>query len=172
MSREIAAAIWRYVCPSNIYVYKHSRKTHVGTYANIKYAPANDLVPTGTVEHYTDGYEPHLDMRKNNARGLRFVVFCCSFANCIKVLHIRVTSWWARWRLKSPASRFFTQPLVQAQINEKMWKFRVTGFCQGTSPHVRPMTRKMFPFDDVNMKDTPLALQGCFTGVGILSSNW
>ena len=27
---------------------------------------------------------------------------------------IRVTSWWARWRLKPPASRWFTKPFVQA----------------------------------------------------------
>ena len=32
---------------------------------------------------------------------------------------ITVTLWWARWRLKSPASRLFTQSLVQAQNNEK-----------------------------------------------------
>ena len=31
---------------------------------------------------------------------------------------ITVTSWWVRWRLKSPASRLFTQPLIQAQIKE------------------------------------------------------
>ena len=31
---------------------------------------------------------------------------------------ITVTSWWARWRLKSPASRLFTQPFVEAQIKE------------------------------------------------------
>ena len=29
-----------------------------------------------------------------------------------------VTSWWGRWCLKSPASRLFTQPFVQAQIKE------------------------------------------------------
>ena len=31
---------------------------------------------------------------------------------------IEITSWWARWRLKSPTSRLFTQPFVQAQIKE------------------------------------------------------
>ena len=31
---------------------------------------------------------------------------------------ITVTSSWARWRLKSPASRLSTQPFIQAQINE------------------------------------------------------
>ena len=27
---------------------------------------------------------------------------------------ITMTSWWARWRLKSPASRLFTQPFIRA----------------------------------------------------------
>ena len=31
---------------------------------------------------------------------------------------ITVASWWARWRLKSPASQLFTQPFNQAQIKE------------------------------------------------------
>ena len=31
---------------------------------------------------------------------------------------ITMTSWWARWRLKSPASRAFAQLFVQAQIKE------------------------------------------------------
>ena len=29
-----------------------------------------------------------------------------------------MTSWWAGWRLKSPAPRLFTPPLIQAQIKE------------------------------------------------------
>ena len=33
---------------------------------------------------------------------------------------ITVTSWWARWRLKSPASRLFAQPFVQAYIKGKL----------------------------------------------------
>ena len=31
---------------------------------------------------------------------------------------IEITSWWARWRLKSPTSRLFIQKFVQAQIKE------------------------------------------------------
>ena len=31
---------------------------------------------------------------------------------------ITVTSWWARWRLKSPALQFYTQPFIQAQIKK------------------------------------------------------
>ena len=31
---------------------------------------------------------------------------------------ITLTSWWARWRLKTMVSRLFTQPFAQAQIKE------------------------------------------------------
>ena len=34
--------------------------------------------------------------------------------------HITMTSQWAWWRLKSPASRLFTQPFIQAQIKENI----------------------------------------------------
>ena len=37
-----------------------------------------------------------------------------------KTRYVTVTSWWARWRLKSPAPRMFAQPFVQAQIKENM----------------------------------------------------
>ena len=33
---------------------------------------------------------------------------------------ITMTSWWQRWRLKSPASRLFTQPFIQTQIKENI----------------------------------------------------
>ena len=33
---------------------------------------------------------------------------------------IRVTSQWVWWRLKSPASRLFIQPSIQAQIKENI----------------------------------------------------
>ena len=39
-------------------------------------------------------------------------------------LRITVTSYWARWRLKAPVSRLFTQPFVQAQINENIKALR------------------------------------------------
>ena len=47
--------------------------------------------------------------------------------------YITVTSSWARWRLKSPASPLFTQPFIQAQIKETL-KRSVTGLCMGNSP--------------------------------------
>ena len=37
----------------------------------------------------------------------------------------------ARWRLKSPTSRLFVQPFVQAK---KISKLRVTGLCEGNPP--------------------------------------
>ena len=45
-------------------------------------------------------------------------------------LSITMTSWWPRWCLKSPVSRFFAQPFVQAQIRENI-KLRVTSLCEG-----------------------------------------
>ena len=45
---------------------------------------------------------------------------------------ITVTSWWGRWRLQSPASWWFAQPFVQAQIKQNIkalrhWPLWVTG---------------------------------------------
>ena len=65
-------------------------------------------------------------------------------------LYLTVTSWWARWHLKSPASRVFSHPFIQAQIKENINAPRHWPLC-GESPHERPVTRKMFPFDDVIM---------------------
>ena len=44
---------------------------------------------------------------------------------------ITMTSKWARRRLKSPSSRLFPQPFIQAQIKEML---RVTGLCERNSP--------------------------------------
>ena len=52
-----------------------------------------------------------------------------------------MTSWWTRWRLKSPDSRLFNQPFIQAQIKENIkalchWPFRgeFTGDLTGEFP--------------------------------------
>ena len=44
-----------------------------------------------------------------------------------------MTSLWARWRVKSPVSRMFTELFVQS-ILKKAPKLRVTGLCEGNSP--------------------------------------
>ena len=44
-----------------------------------------------------------------------------------------MTSYWARWRLKSPASRLFSQ-LLFTRRSKKTSKLRVTALCAGNSP--------------------------------------
>ena len=46
------------------------------------------------------------------------------------------------WRLKSPASRLFTQPFIRAQIKENI-KARVTGLCAGNSPRTGEFPAQM-----------------------------
>ena len=71
---------------------------------------------------------------------------------------ITMTSLWARLRLKSPASRLFTQSYIQAQIKENIKAPRHRPFFRGihqlpmNSPHKGPVTRKKIPFDDVIMR--------------------
>ena len=57
--------------------------------------------------------------------------YCYLFScNCTE---ITMTSYWARWRIKLPASRLFSQPFIQAQIKETS-KLPITGLCAGNSP--------------------------------------
>ena len=71
---------------------------------------------------------------------------------------ITVTSYWAWWCFKSPASRLCTQPFVQAQIKENIKSSASLAFVRGihrwpvNSPRKVTVTRKMFPFDDVIME--------------------
>ena len=60
-----------------------------------------------------------------------------------------MTSQCARWRLKSPASPLFTQQKHQSSASLAF----VMGIhrCPVNSPHKGPVTRKMFPLDDVIM---------------------
>ena len=70
---------------------------------------------------------------------------------------ITMTSLWARWRLKSPASPFGSLSRLFGRRSKNTSKLRVTGLCEGNSPgtgespHKWQVTRKMFPFDDVIM---------------------
>ena len=67
-----------------------------------------------------------------------------------------VTTWWAPWYLKSPASSLFAQLYVRAQVRENI-KAPRHWLCEGNSrvtgklPHKRPATGKISPFDDVIM---------------------
>ena len=85
----------------------------------------------------------------------------------VKCYDITVTSQWASWRLKSLVSRLFAQAFVQAHVKEnakapRHWPLRgeFTGDlwgihrCPMDSPHKGPVTREMFPFDNVIMKSS------------------
>ena len=71
--------------------------------------------------------------------------------------YITMTSKWARWRLKSPASPLFTQPFIQGIYPRKHQSSASLAFVRRihrwpvNSPHNGPVTRKVFPFDDVIM---------------------
>ena len=79
-----------------------------------------------------------------------------------------MTSQWARWSFKSPASRLFTQPFIQERIKEKHQRSASLAFVRGihrwpvNSPHKWPVTRKMFPFDDVIMLDVDQQAGGAY----------
>ena len=82
--------------------------------------------------------------------------FTCVFRGFIQP--ITLTSQWVRWRLKSPASGFFTQLFIQMQIKENIkaprhWPLYGEFTGDRWIPRTkRPVTRKMFPFDDVIMR--------------------
>ena len=73
-------------------------------------------------------------------------------------LYLTVTSLWAQWRLQSPASRlvtlFFT--LFRRRSNKHQSSASLA-FVEGTHrwlvnfPRKWPVTRKIFPFDDVSL---------------------
>ena len=58
---------------------------------------------------------------------------CCSLTGSWRNIatSITMTSSWAWWCLKSPASRLFTQSFVQAQIKSKL---HITGLCERNLP--------------------------------------
>ena len=59
-------------------------------------------------------------------------------------LHITVTSWWGRWRLKSPASPLFTPPFIQWRSKKTCTsKLCVTSLCVGNSPETGEFPAQM-----------------------------
>ena len=86
-------------------------------------------------------------------------------------LYITMTSYRARWRLKSPTSRVFSQPFIQGADQSKHQSSASLAFVRGihrwpvNSPHKSPVTRKMFPFDDVIIR-TSSDTWPCLVAVG------
>ena len=78
----------------------------------------------------------------------------CRMAAILPWPYIPVMSLWARRRHKSAASRLFTQPFVQAQIEENIkaprhWPLWRNSPVTGEFPTQRASNAKIFPFDDV-----------------------
>ena len=79
-----------------------------------------------------------------------------SDTNQSKIL-ITVTSYWARWSLESPASTDYSgADQRKHQSSTSLAFMRGIHRSPVNSPHKRPVTRKMFPFDDVIMKNESL----------------
>ena len=65
-----------------------------------------------------------------------------------------MTSWWARWRLISPASRLFPQPFIQGADQRKHQSSASLAFMgeltgDRSIPRTKCNNAEMFPFDDV-----------------------
>ena len=84
----------------------------------------------------------------------------CFLHHTTHVQPCSVSSQWrhnGRWRLKSTASRLFTQSYYSAADQRKHQSSASLALVRGihrgpvNSPHKWPVTRKMFPFDDVIM---------------------
>ena len=67
-----------------------------------------------------DGIQGRLDCLEEYCRHNRCEEYKITAAPCSPTYthSITMTSWWPRWRLKSPASRLFTQAFIQPQIKE------------------------------------------------------
>ena len=97
---------------------------------DIKNLNAESCTVLSLSRFYKSGASPNLGKTQNLY--LRVLESAPTNSNSRSVF-ITVTQLWTRWRLKSPASRLFTQAFIQAQIKENM-KLRVTGLCTWNSP--------------------------------------
>ena len=132
------------------------------------------IIPTRCLSVITDSYLHYgLDIELGTAHVIAFLKGPCRahILICLgSFVHWwKYTFWWkqsfmihysdvtmGRWRLKSPASQLFTQPYISAD-QRKHQSSSSLAFVRGihrwpvNSPHKLPVTRKMFPFDDVIM---------------------
>ena len=94
----------------------------------------------------------------------------------VNLRNITATSKWAWWRLKSGAPRLFTQPFVQGEDQSKHQSSASLAFVRGihrlpvNSPHKKgTVRRKMFPFDDIIMKNLITSMSSSIPGLKMLS---
>ena len=103
---------------------------------------------------YRPRYQTYLHAIRLLSEGVDKGILCLLF----RYRAITVTSQWARWGLKSPASPLFTYSAVYSgAVQRKHQSSASLAFVPEihrgpvNSPHKRPVTRKMFTFDDVIM---------------------
>ena len=104
----------------------------------------------------TQSFDVFFHLRLNKRLSKKSWVWWFETPSCSLWRHcnVTVTPWWARWRLKSPASPILVQLFAQAQI-KKTSNSASLAFVRGihrlpvNSPYKGPGTRKIFPFDDV-----------------------
>ena len=81
----------------------------------------------------------------------------CNINITVPIYNITVMSYLAQGRLKSPASRLFYSAVHSGADQRKHQSSALLTFVRGihrspvNSPHKGPVTRKMFPIDDVIM---------------------
>ena len=90
---------------------------------------------------------------------------------------ITMTSQWARWRLKSPASRLFTQTFIQGADQRKHQSSASLAFVREilrspvNSPHNGPVRPKIFLVDYAIMRDSINFLEPSIT-LSYVVSGW
>ena len=89
---------------------------------------------------------------------IMFYVLPGAYSPVSHFISITMTSQWARWHLKSPTSRLHVYSVVYSDADQRKHQSSASlAFVRGihrwpvNSPHKWPVTRKMFPFDDVSM---------------------
>ena len=78
----------------------------------------------------------------------------CHVIDSQTIVSITMTSYWARWRFKSPASPLFAQPFIRAQIKENIKVPRHWPLCGEFTGdrHKKASNAENVSFDDVIMR--------------------
>ena len=104
---------------------------------------------------------PEQQLNMHPQMGEQFAVVQIALLLKKNVYVITVTSWWAQWRLKSPASRLFSQAFYSRKHQSSASLALVRGIPRWLMNilHKGPVTRKIFPFDDVIMSNWKSRIQ-------------
>ena len=102
-------------------------------------------------------YSFRMPFLKLNVKILYAIWMLCYKEDNIRCVRITMTCLWTRWRLKSPSLNIVYSAVYSGADQRKHQSSASLAFVRGihrwpvNSPHKWPVTRKMFPFDDVIM---------------------